>query len=116
MNELILFAVNQSGGQPPGPAGCMQTMPLMILLFAVFYFLLIRPQQKRQREHQAMLARLKKGDRVATNGGLIGAITKLTDHEVELEVSERVKVKVLRQYVTLLPSAPAGGEIKEKGK
>lgn len=127
MNELILLAVNQNGGAPS--AGCLgpQLLPLL-LMFGVFYFLLIRPQQKRAKEHQAMLARLKKGDRVVTTGGLLGAIVKLNDSEIEIEIADRVKVRVLRPNVSLLTTtaSPADAadskdlkdtkELKQKGK
>jgi preprotein translocase subunit YajC len=79
---------------------------MMILMFAVFYFLLIRPQQKRQREHQAMLSRLKKGDKVVTAGGIVGSITGLTDAEIEIAIADKVRIKVLRPQVMLYQSTP----------
>jgi preprotein translocase subunit YajC len=65
----------------------------LILMFAIFYFLLIRPQQKKQKAHRQLLGDLKKGDRVITSGGLYGRITGLTDTVVTLEISEKVRVK-----------------------
>lgn len=104
MNELILLTLGQeAGGANPG-AGCMQLTPLL-LMFVIFYFLLIRPQQKRQKEHRAMLSRLKKGDKVVTGGGLIGVIDALTDDELVLEVADRVKVRVLRAQVNMYATA-----------
>lgn len=79
---------------------------LMIPMFAVFYFLLIRPQQKRQREHQAMISRLKKGDKVITAGGIIGSITGLTEAELEIAIADKVRIKVLRPQVMLYQSTP----------
>jgi preprotein translocase subunit YajC len=65
-------------------------------MFAIFYFLLIRPQQKKQKQHRQLLSTLKKGDRVITSGGLYGRITGTTDTVVTLEISEKVRVKVGR--------------------
>jgi preprotein translocase subunit YajC len=72
---------------------------MMILMFGVFYFVLIRPQQKKFKEHQAMLGALKKGDMVVTRGGIIGKVTGVTGTELVLELQEKVRVRVLRSYV-----------------
>lgn len=81
-----------------------QIMPL-ILIFVIMYFLLIRPQQKKMKEHQAMVAALRRGDEVVTQGGLIGKITKVKDdHEVELELAQGVKVRVVRQTIAQVKS------------
>jgi preprotein translocase subunit YajC len=76
-------------------------MPLMmIVMFAIFYFVLIRPQVKRQREHQAMLSKLGKGDEVITRGGLIGKITGVSDDGIlVIELQEKVRVRIPRAYV-----------------
>ena len=76
----------------------MNLLPL-ILMFVVFYFLLIRPQQKKMKEHQEMLKNLKRGDQIISNGGLVGKITGLTDKMVTLEVAERIRVRVLRSHI-----------------
>jgi preprotein translocase subunit YajC len=78
----------------------------MIMIFVVFYFMLIRPQQKKQREVQEWLKQLKKGDEVVTTGGLIGKISGLTDNTVTLELQEKVRVKVLRSHISGKPPAP----------
>ncbi|MFP3982520.1 MAG: preprotein translocase subunit YajC [Desulfurivibrionaceae bacterium] len=97
------------------PAGNPLTgfIPL-ILIFAVFYFLLIRPQQKKAKQQQEFLNSLQKGDEVVTGGGLYGKITGLTDTCVTLEVADNVRVKVARQYImgpakSTGENAPAGG-------
>ena len=75
-----------------------------MLILVVFYFLFIRPQQKRVKEHKAMVEALKKGDEVVTNGGLGGTITKLSDNFVSLQIADNVTVKVQRGAVgSLLP-------------
>lgn len=71
----------------------------LVLMFVIFYFLLIRPQQKRAKEHRELLQALKKGDYVVTSGGLYGKIVGLTDQVVTLEVAENMRVKVARSYV-----------------
>ena len=77
----------------------MQTVVMFGLMIAVLYFFMIRPQQKRQKEHQALLESLKKGDEVVTQGGMIGKVVKVAEAEVTLDVGEGVKVKVLKQTV-----------------
>jgi len=83
---------------PAGMANIAQFVPL-VLIFIVFYFLLIRPQQKKAKEHQNYLANLKKGDRVITGGGIHGQITGITDTVVTLEVAENVRIKVSRSAI-----------------
>ena len=76
-----------------------QFVPL-ILIFAIMYFLLIRPQQKKMKEHQAMVAALRRGDQVVTQGGLIGKVAKVKDDtEVEVEIADGVKVRVVRSTI-----------------
>jgi preprotein translocase subunit YajC len=79
----------------------MQMPLLMLVMFAIFYFLIIRPQSKRQKEHQAMLNKLGKGDEVITRGGVIGKITGVSDDNtlLVLELQEKVRVRVPRAYV-----------------
>lgn len=78
----------------------MQPILMMLVMFGIFYFILIRPQVKKQKEHQAVLARLGKGDEVITRGGLIGKITGVSDDGIlVLELQEKVRVRVPRAYV-----------------
>lgn len=91
---------------PGGPFGALcgggqGSFPLMmVMMIAVFYFILIRPQQKKQKEQDTWLKSLKKGDEVVTSGGVIGRISGLTDTTVTLEVQEKVRIKVLRSSVS----------------
>ena len=92
-----------------GPAGFASLVPL-ILIFVIFYFLLLRPQIKRAKEHKKMVENLAKGDEVVTNGGLLGRIARVGDNFIELDVGNEVIVKVQRQAVAnLMPK----GTIKE---
>lgn len=103
MNWLIADAWAQA------PAGAPQGSPYMTLimlagLFVVFYFLLIRPQAKRAKEHKALVAGLAKGDEVVVAGGVLGRITQLSENFVTVEVADKVEVKVQRLAVqTVLP-------------
>ncbi|MFP4043280.1 MAG: preprotein translocase subunit YajC [Rhodosalinus sp.] len=82
-----------------GAGAFAQLLPL-ILIFAIMYFLLIRPQQKRVKEHQKMVEALRRGDQVVTQGGLIGKVTKVKeDNEIEVEISENVRVRVVKNTV-----------------
>jgi preprotein translocase subunit YajC len=90
------YAMGGTGGQ--GATGMVQFLPL-IAMFAIFYFLLIRPQQKRAREHRAMLDALKKGDDVVTQGGIHGRITGITDDVATVEIAPDVKVRVQRSAI-----------------
>jgi preprotein translocase subunit YajC len=82
----------------------MNFLPL-IAIFVVFYFLLIRPQQKKAKEHQSMLGQIQRGDRIVTNGGLVGLVTKvLSEQELQVEIAENVRVKVMRSMVSSVMS------------
>jgi preprotein translocase subunit YajC len=86
-------AAAPGGGAAGGGFGAF--IPI-ILMFVIFYFLLIRPQQKKAKQHQEMIANLKKGDRVITSGGIHGQITALDENTVTLEIAEKVRIKVTR--------------------
>lgn len=99
MGFFISDAYAQGGGSA-GPG--MGDFLFLIIIFAVFWFLLIRPQQKRQKEHKAMVAGLSKGDEVVTNGGLLGKITQVGDNFVTLEIADGLRVQVQRMAVAAL--------------
>jgi preprotein translocase subunit YajC len=107
----IAHAMGTGGGE--GAAGFSGFIPI-ILMFVIFYFLLIRPQQKRQKEHRQMVSNLKKGDRVITSGGLHGRITGLDDTTLTVEIADKVRVKVARANVSALaqPASQAQSEKK----
>jgi len=93
----IAYAMGAGGGAAPG--GDMNFIIVMVAIFAIFYFLLIRPQQKKQKETKEMLSNLTHGDMVITAGGLHGKITAITEQIVTLEVADKVKVKVSRAHI-----------------
>ena len=87
-----------------GASFFVQTIPL-VLVFVIFWFLLIRPQQKRMKEHQAQIQAVKKGDRVVTGGGLIGKVTKVGDVEVEVELAQGIRVQAIKSTLSQVGSA-----------
>ncbi len=93
------FAQTAEGATAAGPGFVAQIAPLL-LIFVIFYFLLIRPQQKRMKEHRAKLGALKKGDTVVTAGGVIGKATKVDDAEVEVEIATGTKVRVVKATIS----------------
>lgn len=96
---MFATVAHAAGAASPASAqGVMSFLPL-ILIFGVFYFLLIRPQQKKAKEHQEFLKNIKKGDAVVSSGGLHGTVTGLTDTVVTLEIADNVRVKVSRQHI-----------------
>lgn len=108
------FWISDAVAQAPAPAGSAGD-PLMSLIFPIgliliFYFFLIRPQMKRQKEHKKLVEALQKGDEVQLEGGLIGRVTELGENFAKVELAEGVEVKVRRQSVTaILPK----GSLKE---
>ena len=111
------FAMGQVG-VGGGQAGGLTAFVPLILMFVIFYFLLIRPQQKKAKEHQSMISSLKKGDRIVTSGGVHGTITSLGDTTVSLEIAENVKIKINRGNVgaSLQGNAPAESKKGKKNK
>jgi len=86
--------------QAAGGAGALTSFVPLILIFAIMYFLLIRPQQKKVKDHQKMVEALRRGDQVVTQGGLIGKVTKvLDDNKLEVEIAQGVKVQVVKSTV-----------------
>ena len=71
-----------------------------VLIIGIMYFLMIRPQQKRLKEHQAIVANIRRGDTVVTSGGIIGKVTKVDDQELQVEIAEGVKIKIVRSTVS----------------
>lgn len=101
----MAYAMAAPSGQGGSDFNTLMGFLPMILIFAVFYFLLIRPQQKKAREHKAMLENLKKGDSVLTQGGIFGKVVGISDQVVTLEVADKVRIRVSRGHIAgLAPS------------
>jgi len=95
----IAYAMGQGGEAAGQGAGGFSGFIPLILMFVIFYFLLIRPQQKKTKQHREMISGLKKGDRIITSGGIHGRITGLDETTLTVEISDRVRVKVARGNV-----------------
>ena len=95
-STLLLAAAAAPSG---GTSFFIQTIPL-VLVFVIFWFLMIRPQQRRMKEHRAQIEAVKKGDRVVTGGGLIGKVTKVGDSEVEVELAPNMRVMAVKSTLT----------------
>lgn len=100
----LAFAQASPGAQAPTGIAQLLASPLVMMgvIFAIIYFLIMRPQQKKQREVQQMLRNLKKGDRVVTASGIYGTITALDEKIVSLQVDDKVRIKISRQSVAAL--------------
>ncbi len=94
------FFISNAYAQDAAAAGGLMSFLPLIVIFAVFYFMLIRPQMKRSKEHRNLVAGLSKGDEVVTNGGLLGRITDVSESFVTLELADKLEVKLQRQAVT----------------
>ena len=101
---FVSEALAQTAGAaaPAGPLGDIGFFVPLILVFVVMWFFMIRPQQKKQKAHQAMIRAAKRGDRIVTSGGLLGVITKAndTDNDVEVEIAKDVKIRVMRHAIS----------------
>jgi len=98
--NFLAYAMGTGGGAEGGGSGGFGAIVPLVLMFAIFYFLLIRPQQKKAKLHKQILASLKKGDRVVSSGGLYGVITGISDDVVTLEIAPKVRVKVSRASIS----------------
>src|ERR687895_2338600 len=96
---MLDLAYAQTAPGIGGPGQMLSFLPL-VLIFVVFYFLLIRPQQKKAKQHQEMLGKLKKNDEVMTSGGIYGKVVSLADHVVTLEVAPNVRIRVNRPQIS----------------
>jgi preprotein translocase subunit YajC len=96
---LTAFLAQTAEAQPAGPQSLLNLLGLPLVLFGIFYFLVIRPQSKHARQHQSYVASLKKGDEVATQGGIVGIIHAVEDKLVVLDVGGGTKLRVLKSQI-----------------
>ena len=106
------FAYAQAGSG--GFDGLSSLLIPTILIIGIMYFLMIRPQQKRMKEHRDMVAAINRGDQVVTSGGIIGKVTKVDDSELQVEIAEGVRIKVLRATVSEVRGKGEGGASSAK--
>jgi preprotein translocase subunit YajC len=110
------FLISDAWAQAPAPVGgepsLIGTLLFPILLIVVFYFLLIRPQTKRAKEHKQMVEALKKGDEIVTGGGVLGRVTEIGNNFVQLEVAEGIQLRVQKGAVaSLMPKGTVKGDL-----
>jgi preprotein translocase subunit YajC len=103
---FITEAFAQSGGAAGGTSMIIQFLPI-ILIFVIMYFLILRPQRMKARAHQELVANLRRGDTVVTSGGLIGKVAKVDEGEIQVELAEGVRVRIVRSMVS---------EVRAKGE
>ena len=102
---FVTPAYAQAAGGAGGAGAIAQFIPL-ILIFVIMYFLILRPQQKRMKDHRNMVSELKRGDQVVTQGGIIGKITDVKDDEVTVEIAQGVKIRVVRATIAQVVTQP----------
>lgn len=109
------FAQSAGGAAAAPGFDVMAIMPL-VLIFVVFYFMLIRPQQKKMKEHSEMISAVRRGDRVVTGGGILGTVIRVgPDDEVTVEIAEGVRVKVLKATINMVLSRTEPAKAKDDG-
>jgi preprotein translocase subunit YajC len=97
---LITEAFAQGAGAAPGGTDILIQMVPFVLIFVIMYFLLIRPQQKRVKQHQEMIKNIRRGDTIVMSSGMVGKVSKVVDDsEVEVEIADNVKVRVVRSMI-----------------
>lgn len=101
------------GAGAPGGADMIVSMLPIVAIVAIFYFLLIRPQSKRAKEHKAMLEAVRRGDKIVSNGGLMGTVTKVDDDVLTVEIAKDIKVQVVRGMIAEVRSKGAPAEDKK---
>jgi preprotein translocase subunit YajC len=100
MSMVLLQSTPAAGAQAGGTAQFLIGIVPWLLVFVIFYVLMIRPQQRRVKQHQEAIAAVKKGDEVVTGGGIRGKVTKVSDEEAEVEIASGVRVRVVKSTLT----------------
>jgi len=102
---MLMMMQAAPAGQSGGMAQILVGILPWLAIFAIFYLLMIRPQQQRVKQHQAAINAVKKGDEVITGGGIRGRVTKVTDEDAEVEIAQGVKVRVIKSTISQVLSA-----------
>jgi preprotein translocase subunit YajC len=109
----IAYAMGQGGAAGQSAGGFSSFIPL-ILMFVIFYFLLIRPQQKKSKEHREMISNVKKGDRIVTSGGIHGDVTHVGETTMTVKIADKVRIKLARGNVAALVAVASSQVQKSK--
>ena len=113
---LLMAAPQSAGGEAPGPAGFFTSIIPFIAIIAIFYFLIIRPQNRKRKETEKMLSALKKGDRIVTIGGIHGTVQNVKDTTVIVKVDDNIKLEFLRSAVSTVITSAKEEKNEEKEK
>jgi preprotein translocase subunit YajC len=97
---ILMSMIQAPAGQSGGSAGLLIGILPWLLIFVIFYLLMIRPQQRRVKEHQARIGAVKKGDDIITGGGIRGRVAKVSDDEAEVEIAQGVKVRIVKSTIS----------------
>jgi preprotein translocase subunit YajC len=97
---MLMLMQAAPAGQSSGTTGLLVGILPWVLIFAIFYVLMIRPQQQKAKQHQTSIAAVKKGDEVITGGGIRGRVTKVNDEEVEVEIAQGVQIRVIKSTIS----------------
>jgi preprotein translocase subunit YajC len=97
---MLMLMQAAPAGQSSGTTGLLVGILPWVLIFGIFYVLMIRPQQQKAKQHQTSIAAIKKGDEVITGGGIRGRVTKVNDEEVEVEIAQGVKIRVIKSTIS----------------
>ena len=97
---MLMMMQTAPAGQPSGTTAALIQFAPLLLIFVIFWFLIMRPQQQRVKQHQAAINAVKKGDDVVTGGGIRGRVTKVTDDEAEVEIAQGVKIRVIKSTIS----------------
>lgn len=100
MSTLIIATTLAAAAAPGGGAAFFIQIAPLLFIFVIFYFLMIRPQQRRMKQHQATISAVKKGDEVVTAGGIRGKVTKVSDDEVEVEIAQGTRVRIVKSTLS----------------
>jgi len=112
----VAYAMGSAGGAPAGGPGGIGSFVPLILMFVIFYFMLIRPQQKKVKEHREMVAALKKGDRIMTSSGFYGTIVSIEGDILSVELGDRIRVRIERSYVSQIVQGGSANQKELKSK
>ncbi len=112
----IAYAMGQGGAAAGQGAGGFTSLIPIVLMFVIFYFLLIRPQQKKAKEHREMISQVRKGDRIVTSGGLHGRVTAVSDATLTVEIADKVRVKIARGNISQVVQSSSPSQDNKKSK
>lgn len=110
----IAYAMGQGGAAAGQGAGGFTSLIPIVLMFVIFYFLLIRPQQKKAKEHREMISQVRKGDRIVTSGGLHGRVTAVSDATLTVEIADKVRVKIARGNISQVVQSSSPSQDNKK--